>query len=84
MNRFNGYTSIKINVDGNVDKRITTIRFNKKWTNEKIKNWLYENDYPIESDNIRICTPYDCSGQVHKINFVLKNQVATITEYFDV
>ena len=54
MNRFNGYTSIKINVDGNVDKRITTIRFNKKWTNEKIKNWLFDNDYPVESKNIRI------------------------------
>ena len=62
----------------------TVITFNKKWTNDRIKTWLYQNDYPIKSERIPVCTDYDCSGQIYYVGFNLKNQIATITEHRDV
>lgn len=84
INKYNGYTKIDINVQHDYDVTTTTIRFNKKWTNDMIRTWLYENDYPTKSERIPVCTEYDCSGQVYYVEFSLKNQVATITEHRDV
>ena len=84
INKYNGYTKIGINVEEDYGVTTTTIRFNKKWTNDMIRTWLYENDYPTKSERIPVCTEYDCSGQVYYVEFRLKNQVATITEHRDV
>ena len=84
INKYNGYTKIGINVEEDYGVTTTTIRFNKKWTNDMIRTWLYENDYPTKSERIPVCTEYDCSGQVYYVEFSLKNQVATITEHRDV
>ena len=84
INKYNGYTKIDINVQHDYDVTTTTIRFNKKWTNDMIRTWLYENDYPTKSESIPVCTEYDGSGQVYYVEFSLKNQVATITEHRDV
>lgn len=84
INKFNQYSKIDIKINDNYDSRTTTIRFNNKWTNNRIIDWLYDNGYPITSQRIHINTEYDCSGQVFEVVFNLKNQVATITEYLDV
>ena len=84
INKYNGYTKIGINVEEDYGVTTTVIRFNKKWTNDRIKTWLYQNDYPIKSERIPVCTDYDCSGQIYYVGFNLKNQIATITEHRDV
>ena len=84
INKYNGYTKIGINVEEDYGVTTTVITFNKKWTNDRIKTWLYQNDYPIKSERIPVCTDYDCSGQVYYVGFNLKNQIATITEHRDV
>ena len=84
INKYNGYTKIGINVEEDYGVTTTVITFNKKWTNDRIKTWLYQNDYPIKSERIPVCTDYDCSGQIYYVGFNLKNQIATITEHRDV
>ena len=84
INKYNGYTKIGINVEEDYGVTTTVITFNKKWTNDRIKTWLYQNEYPIKSERIPVCTDYDCSGQIYYVGFNLKNQIATITEYRDV
>lgn len=84
INKYNGYTKIDINVEEDYGVTTTVITFNKKWTNDRIKTWLYQNDYPIKSERIPVCTDYDCSGQIYYVGFNLKNQIATITEHRDV
>ena len=84
INKYNGYTKIGINVEEDYGVTTTVITFNKKWTNDRIKTWLYQNDYPIKSERIPVCTDYDCSGQIYYVGFNLKNQIATITENRDV
>lgn len=84
INKYNGYTKIGINVEEDYGVTTTVITFNKKWTNDRIKTWLYQNDYPIKSERIPVCVDYDCSGQIYYVGFNLKNQIATITEHRDV
>ena len=84
INKYNGYTKIGINVEEDYGVTTTVITFNKKWTNDRIKTWLYQNDYAIKSERIPVCTDYDCSGQIYYVGFNLKNQIATITEHRDV
>lgn len=84
INKFNDYSCIDVKVYGDWDKKSTVIKFNKDWSNDKIKRWLQDNDYPVGSEYIPTCEDYDCSGKVHYIDFILKNQIVTITEYRDV
>lgn len=73
-----------INVDGDYDRKITTLAFPKKWSKKMIKYWLVQNHYPIENEYYHITSMYDCTGQVHTVYVDYKKNHVTFTEYYDV
>ena len=73
-----------INIDGDYERKITTMAFPKKWTKKMIKYWLINNHYPIENEHYHINSMCDCTGEVHSIYVDYKKNHVIFTEYYDV
>ena len=73
-----------IDIDGDYDKKTTTLAFPKKWSKKMIKRWLLLNYYPIETEHYHISSMYDCTGKVHTVYVDYRKNHVTFTEYYDV